>query len=114
MNASMLAEKMLEWEKKRRELDLLENWIKEQVLELGQTQTVGNVRASYSAGRKSYDYETAVNDWDKTHEYGLSDDVLQKFTKHTTDWRGVCKHYNIEEIPFSQSEPNVYLSLLER
>jgi hypothetical protein len=54
MNASELAQAMLLWEQKRRELDMLEAEIKAAVLAIGKTQTVGSVRASYSAGRKSY------------------------------------------------------------
>ena len=55
MNASELAIAMLNWEQKKNELDALELVIKAAVLEMGNTQTVGNVRATYSGGRKSYD-----------------------------------------------------------
>ena len=50
MNASQLAAKMLDWESKRKELDALEGEIQAAMLELKRTQTVGAVKASYSAG----------------------------------------------------------------
>ena len=105
MNASLLAEKMLEWENKKRELDLLEEWIKGQVLELEQTQTVGNVRASYSAGRKSYDYEGA---WREEYDH-LPASTYQKVTY---DYRAACKDAAIEVPVKSQSAPSVSLKLL--
>ena len=113
MNASILAEKMLEWENKKRELDLLEEWIKGQVLELEKTQTVGNVRASYSKGWKSYDYEASAKEWDKQADYGISNDVLREYEISRIDWRGVCKHYDIQELVIaSTGKPSVSIKLL--
>ena len=55
MNASELANKMLAWECLKMDLDRLGADIEKAVLEIGKTQTVGNVCAPYSAGRKKYD-----------------------------------------------------------
>ena len=56
MNKSDLAQTMLKWEQVQREADALAA-----ELGIGKTQTVGNVRASYSGGRKSYDYQAAAD-----------------------------------------------------
>ena len=61
MNASQLAGLMLEWEAAQRKADELRLDIEDLVLALGKTQTVGNVRATVSAGRRTFDYEAAVN-----------------------------------------------------
>jgi len=107
MNASELATKMLEWEQKKNELDELETAIKSAVLEIGKTQNTGNVRASYSAGRKSYDYETPA--------YGVApDEVVQAHTKTTVviSWRDVCKEVGIDPIVTGQSAPSVTVKLV--
>ena len=55
----MLARFLLRWETERTALDVLEREIKDLVLMLGETQTVGYVSAKYSKGRTTYDYELA-------------------------------------------------------
>ena len=79
---SALAADMLKWERMRCELDDLEQSIKDAVMQLGKTQTVGNVRASYSGGRKSYDYETAGRGADP----GLIADYTTETVVIKTDW----------------------------
>ena len=108
MDASALARDMLKWEQLRRQLDELEEAIKDSVLQIGQTQTVGNVRASYSKGRKSYDYQTAADG----HPM-VSEATIALFTTPSVDWRGICKHAGIDDVPIkSQSGPSVSLKLL--
>jgi hypothetical protein len=133
MNASELAAKMLEWELKYRELDVLEQTIKSIVLEIGETQTVGNIRATYSKGRAKYDYETPgsqaekeiiglysevreqVNWEELARSYDPSDTVITNFTSIETiiNWRNVCRAADIEPLTVSQGEPNVRVKLLE-
>ncbi len=134
MNASELAKKMLEWELKYRELDILEQVIKSTVLEIERTQTVGNVRATYSKGRAKYDYETPgknkapastislnseereIIDWEGlARSYAPSKTIIATFTEFSriVDWRKVCKDTNIEPLIVSQGEPNVRVKLLE-
>ena len=106
MNASELATKMLEWEQKKTELDELEANIKVAVLDIGKTQTVGNVRATYSAGRKTFKYQDAANahpDVDQT--------LIDAYTTPKIDWRGICKRFEIEP-PFTQSSPTVSVKLI--
>ena len=64
MNASELALMLLAWEQKKQELDLMEAEIETAVLEIGETQTVGNVRASYRKGRRVLDWALAGKDAD--------------------------------------------------
>ena len=106
MDASKLAAKMLEWEQAKRALDALTAEIQEAVLEIGQTQTVGNVRASYSAGRKTYDYEAGFE------ATGYPEETLNVFRTTTVDYRAACKELNIQDVPFTQSEPSVSVKLL--
>ena len=111
MNAQELAQKMLDWEVKRQELDTLEDELRVAVLELGKTQTVGNVRVSYSAGRKSFDYMAGVKS-----SKDMNGDVLDTYTEHRVvekvDWRGICKHLDVKDIPFTQSKPSASVKML--
>ena len=112
MNASELAQKMLEWETLRVQLDALEDELKEAVLEIGKTQTVGNTRVSYSKGRKSYDYEAGAMDHDD-----VSDVMIEAYTERrtvvNTDWRGICKRVGMRDIPFIQGEPSATVKLFK-
>ena len=105
MNNSELAAKMLEWEQTQVKADALALEIREAVLALGKTQTVGNVRATYSAGRKSYDYEDAA-----LHHIPV--DVIQKYMKPTFDYRNACKDFGVTDIPFTESAPSVTIKLV--
>ena len=106
MDPTELARKMLKWEEAQRHADELAEQIKETVLAIGKTQTVGNVRASFRNGTKRYDYEKA---W-QSH-YG--DELPSvEFEKTTFDWRGACQSVGLEEIPFTQSGPSVSIKLL--
>lgn len=110
MNASELARLMLYWEDQKKGLATTEARIKEAVLELGQAVDTGNVRASYSGGRKKYDYEEAAGGM-------VSDATIRVFTSvipqtEKIDWRGICEKAGIEDIPFTQSEPSVTVKLL--
>ena len=113
MNETELAMKMLQYGELRSTLDALEAQIKTAVLERGKTQTVGNVRASYSTGRKTYDYQEAADG----HPM-VSNATVELFTTlipetQRVDWHRICDHAGIEDIPFTQSEPSVTVKLVE-
>ena len=61
MDASTLASLMLDYEAAQRKADALRTEIEAAVLEIGKTQTVGNVRATFSAGRRTFDYRAAID-----------------------------------------------------
>ena len=110
MDGSQLALAMLDWERKRRELDALEQQIRDAVLDLGKTQTVGNVRATYSGGRRSFNYQAAADGHPMVSEATVA---LFSSVVTTVDWAGICKHVGIEDIPFTQSAPSVTVKLLQ-
>jgi hypothetical protein len=104
---SALATDMLKWERMKRGLDELGESIKDTVMQIGKTQTVGNVRATYSKGRKSYDYRYAI-----TVAGYDSPSQLEPWRKVSYDYRAACKELEIEDVPFTQGDPSVSLKLL--
>jgi len=110
VDSSELATKMLEWEKAKKALDALGVEIAAGVLAAGKTQTVGNVRASYSKGRKRYDYETPGQS--ATADMIAAHTTAPPRPAPKTDWRRVCKDAGFDA-PFTQGEPSVSLKLLE-
>ena len=115
MEPSKLAQLMLEYEKSLMNTNDLADKIKAAVLELGKTQTVGNVRASYSKGRKRYDYKAAGQIALIAEDLTIED--LAQFTKTipatiNTDWTALCKAHKITAM-FTQSAPSVTLKLVE-
>lgn len=138
MNATELATKMLEWETTQRAADILRAEIETAVLELGKTQTVGNVRATFSAGRRTFDYRAAVDNaeaagllapgslapWESnTFDYpaivesALADGMIDAgylipYTETVIDYTAAAKGLNLDAPVKSQSEPSVTLKLL--
>jgi len=112
IDMSNLARMMLEWEMLQRRAVALQATIEATVMQIGKTQTVGNVRASYSGGRKSYNYSEGAMLCPMVNQ-----SVIKEFTitpEPRTDWRKVCEHAGVErdDIPFTQSEPSVTVKLL--
>lgn len=103
MDKSELTAKMLEWEAQKKVLDALEDVIKHAVMTLEETFIAGNVRATFSGGRKTYDYESAG----KT----APQEVIDKFTTPKVDWRLVCEEAKFDAVPFTVSNPSVTIKL---
>lgn len=138
MNATELATRMLEWETTQRAADALRAEIEAAVLEVGKTQTVGNVRATYSAGRRTFDYRAAVEDakvagrlslgslWpfekmtinyqavveQATADGILTGEYLAPHSQMVCDYTAAAKGLNLEAPVKSQSEPSVTVKLL--
>ena len=107
MEANQLAQKMLEYAAYQARADALETEIKAAVMELGKTQTVGIVKATYREARKFYDYR-------KGAQQGNADHVdIEKHTRVTekTDWRGLCADIGVEDIPFTIGKPSVSVKI---
>lgn len=109
MDARELAMAMLDYEKAQRKADELRAQVEAAVLEIGETQQVGNVKATYRNGRKSYDYKAAVKD-----DPG---DIVLEYTETKTrvDWRALVLDglgINKDEIPFTQSDPSVSVKIV--
>lgn len=111
MDANELAEKMLKYSDAQTEANKLRQEIEAVVLSLEKTQTVGNVKASYRKGRKSYDYKAAADGHVMVHESTLS--LFTKTPEPRTDWRGICKHVGIDDVPFTTGEPSVSVGLTD-
>lgn len=137
MDNSQLATLMLEWEATQRKADALAAQIKAAVLAIGKTQVVGNVRATFSAGRRTFDYEAAIGNAIETGVIGPSDlaqwemldidyfavvesavaggllsgEYLDTYTRIKTDYAAAAKALKIEAPVLTQSEPFVTLKL---
>lgn len=105
MDMGELARLMIEWEDGRKRLDVLESQITAAVLEHGKTVVVGNVAASYSKGRTTYDYAGAGKD--------APEEAIQLCTEPTTDWRSVCALAHINPPVLKVTEPSVTVKIKE-
>lgn len=107
MDMSEFARKALEWEELQRKADELAVKLEAATVELGKTQTIGNVRVSYSAKRGRYDYEAA---WRDEYDHLPSSD----YQKVTYDYRAACKDAEIDTAPFysQTSGPSAKIKLL--
>jgi len=112
MNANELAQKMLEWGEKNMELALLTAEIETAVLELGKTQNVGNVRATYRNGNKRYDYQKAAENAaaGTVALYTVTPEPVEPVA--VTNWSKLCKGEGIKEIPYTQGEPSVKVKVV--
>lgn len=110
MDKKELAQNMLEWQELKERLDALESKIVDAVLAEGKSIVVGEVRATYVNPRKKYDYETAVTNWiDDTEVLAAA---KLEHSKQVVDWNGICKDYDIDDIPFElQGQPSVRLKI---
>jgi hypothetical protein len=106
MNPKELALTMIEYEELYDKLMVLEGKIKEHVMTTEQTQQVSNVVAKYMAGRVTYDYETPA----KT----LPQEYIEPYIKvvEKTDWRSVCKAYNLDAPILKEPEPYVKIEVI--
>ena len=110
MDKSELAKLMLQWEAVKKRLDEIEEAIVDSVLQIGETVTAGNVKATYNTGRKSYNYAEVGSD----APAALVAEYTNIKTVEQTDWRKLVLNgmkVSQEQIPFSQSEPSVTVKL---
>jgi len=112
MNANELATAMLEWSEKNLELALLTAEIETAVLEIGKTQNVGNVRATYSKGRKRYNYEAGAAEVDPSTvtRYTVTPEPIEPVP--VTNWKALCKGEGIFA-PYTQGEPSVKVKVVK-
>lgn len=137
MDNSQLAALMLEWEATQRKADELAAQIKAAVLVIGKTQVVGNVRATFSAGRRTFDYRAAIDaaeaagqlepgslapweservDWFEVVQGALQDGILDSgyltpYTETVIDYAAAVKGLGLEAPVVSQAEPSVTIKL---
>ena len=104
VDKSALARDMLLWEEKQREIQAIEERIKNAVLVLEKTQVVGDVRATYSGGRRAFDYEAGAR------PLRLTAEQLKPYEVTKVDWKRVCDD-NAVEAPYTKSVPSVTIKL---
>ena len=115
ISRNQLAQDMLEWHHYQRAADERAAAIRDTVMDLGETVTTGTVRASYSKGRKSYDYHgAAVKEMAPWAEDERAAQIVSRLTLiEKVDWRLVCKDAEIDDIPFTESNPSVTIKVLD-
>lgn len=93
MDSLKFAELMIEYERHYRRMKDIEELITPHVMKLEKSQSVANVTARYSGGRKVYDYEMAGSRAPK--------EIIEEHTEliRKTDWRKVCEDAGVDEIP---------------
>ena len=95
LTAVELAEAMLDYSRVSKNLDKIREIIKATVLRMEKTQTVGDIRATYSGGRGVFQYESTA----RAHP-DFTQETLDKFTtkKETTStaWAPLCAHLGIK------------------
>lgn len=115
MDKSGLARLMLEFEEVSSVLESLRADIETQVLELGSTVVTGNVRATYSGGRRQLDWEAAVSKSDATeaevaeHTIIIPEEIIPSYTE--TDWAGLAKELKIEPVVVAEGTPSVKVKI---
>ena len=92
LGAKELAVKMLEWGELQEKANKLAEEIKAAVLISGKTQTVGNVRASYSNPRGRYDYQKAVEE----SGIDIDSDFADRYIKIDYHWKDMCEAAGID------------------
>ena len=103
MNATELATTMLRWGELQRQADALAADIEAAVLAIGKTQTVGDVRATYSKERVIYDYEAGAFTL-PDHEVSR---LMLEHTQTSYDWKAICADAGVDAPVKAQGEPSV-------
>ena len=118
MGRNALALTMINWYRVQEQADQLAAAIRDTVLDLEETVTTGLVRASYSKGRKTYQYR--VYGGVKLREFDAEtyDEILDAHTTLTPkiDWRTICfdvLKLDVDDIPFIESYPSITLKVLD-
>ena len=112
MDSTQLAEAMLKYGKLMDEAAALETQIKAAVLEVGKTQTVGNVRATFSNPRKTYQsWEDAVMD---NEPDGFVPEDYLVYAEPQMDWQKAGKDFGIERESWiaEDAKPSVSVKLI--
>jgi hypothetical protein len=113
MNAQELEKLLMEWGVARRALEELEQQIKDEVLMRGKTFSTHAVTASYSGGRRRFD-------WLESGKQAPIEIMVRHTTQPprppvpdpVTDWKAVCKEAGIEPT-FTKSAPSVKIKVVK-
>jgi hypothetical protein len=106
MNRIELTKKILEWESKKKELDILQTEIEKEIKELKETYKAGNTVAKFVSGRRKFNYEIVG----QHAPIDIIDDNTRLEEK--IDWKKVCSDAGITEIPFEKGEDSVVINIV--
>jgi len=119
-----LAYALLIWGEVRTWMDGLEEVIQDAVIDLGETQVIGYVRARYSKGRDTYGYQQAVEETlqeylDDPNSDPRNAEAVQstiaghttETTTSTTDWKAVCAALKLDAPVIKDGTASVKLLL---
>ena len=95
---------MKEWKALKLKIVALETEISKEVISLNKTQKFEGVTASLRNGRKTYDYEAGAKN-------NTQQEIVERHTEEKVDWKAVCTDALIDNIPFSQANKSVNLSV---
>lgn len=108
MENGELMDKMTRWEALRREADELETQIKAAVMQIGHTQAWGKVKAEYSNGRGTYDWEAVAR------QSNIPEATVEMFTFPRIDWRALCQYEQLDPAAhYTPGTPTVYVKLMD-
>ena len=108
MDNRTFIEKCLKWQELMEEAAEIAKELEAETLKLGKTQTVGDVRVTFSKGRGSYNYETAWMDSSNGEE------PPEQYGEMKWDYRKACADYGIDTKPYyaHTSGPSAKIKLL--
>lgn len=87
----MISNLLQEYAALKKRLDEIDALIKEDVMRLEKSVSFGNVTATYTKGRGSYDYHAIAS------EANPPEDVISACTEPKTDWKAVCDTIAVSE-----------------
>lgn len=108
MDANEVAKLMLDWGDLKDKMDAIEKQVSDYILaqETPKTIVVGRIRATYSQGRRTFDYPAACKD--------VPPEVIEKHTRieEVTDWPEIAREFDLK-VPYTQADPKVTLKISE-
>ena len=112
MNARELDQAMLDYQVAAEALAVLGDKIMAAVMELKLTHKIGSLTASYSGGRKTYNYAAAWSTWGSESGVNIADYTKTEFDP-IVDYNAACKAAGIkqDDVPSVKSKPSVSLKM---
>lgn len=104
--------KCLRWQELQEEAAAIAAELEAETLTLGKTQTVGDVRVTFSNPLKKYDHQDAAEGHPMVSEATIS--LFTTQPEPYVDWRAICKHAGItvEGVVPEGKKPTAKIKLL--
>lgn len=120
-----LPQLMLLWGSLDSEVNRIAELIQVQVLQLKQTQTIGDIRATYGHGQGSYNYQMIAGSSGSLLTEGAGE-MVRIHTTETVNWKAVCadietkldieakvKFFALQKENFTPGKEQVRLSIIK-